>query len=340
MSEVLVLSQEDIAKVLDMKLAIKAVEDVYIQKASGNAEVFPMVFHEFESGVADMDIKSGHLKNDNVYGLKLVSWYLHNEEKSLPQLYGTTLLFDDRTGEPIALLNANGITGMRTGAAGAIGAKYLGRDDSKVLTVVGVGEQAAYQIAACLIAMESITKVYLVNPHNPKSAFEKLEEIREAVDGLLENSDVKRQYSLGASEDIGYAIEKSDIIITVTPSMTPLVKSDWLKPGAHISCVGADISGKCEVEAEVHSKARIFVDDLEQSISVGECEIPIRDGYISREDILGEIGLVISGEVAGRLDEDEITLFDSTGIALQDLLVSKLVVDVAKEKGIGTIVII
>ncbi len=123
-----------------------------------------MIFHEFEEGVADMDIKSGHLMGADIFGLKLVSWYGPNAEKGLPQLVGTVMVFDGSTGAPKAILSAEHVTCMRTGAAGAVGAKYLARKDSKTLMMVGTGNQAAFQIAATLMVMPSIEKVLLYNP--------------------------------------------------------------------------------------------------------------------------------------------------------------------------------
>lgn len=338
MSRVLVLSESDINSILNMKMAIDAVEDVYIQKYNGSGVLFPMVFHEFEPGVADMDIKSGHLGSSDVYGLKLVSWFLNNTDKNLPQLYGTTLLFDDKTGEPIALLNAGGVTGMRTGAAGAIGGKYLARKDSKVLLVVGVGEQCPYQIAASLITIESLENIYIVNPNNPEKAEERLELIKDKVAELLNSANVKKDYSIKFSLDIESATKESDIIITVTSSQEPMIRDEWVKDGTHFSCVGADMSGKQEIDGNILKRAKIFVDDIQQSISVGECECAVKNNLISKGDIAGEIGELISGDVLGRENDDEITVFDSTGIALQDLLVSKMIYDAAVKVQIGTYV--
>jgi ornithine cyclodeaminase/alanine dehydrogenase len=142
MSEIRVLGENAVRRLLTMDETLEAVEQTYLQKAGGEAEVFPMVFHEFEAGKADMDIKSGVMKKFGVYGLKLVSWFGENPGKNLPALFGTTLLFDSETGRPTALLDAEYITAMRTGAAGAIGSKFLARKDSESLLMVGTGHQA------------------------------------------------------------------------------------------------------------------------------------------------------------------------------------------------------
>lgn len=338
MSKVHVLSEQDISKTLNLNIAIKGVESAYIQKSSKEACLFPMIFHEFDPGKSDMDIKSGHLPQSSIYGLKLVSWYGANAEKNLPQLFGTTLLFDDTTGEPIALLNAGGITGMRTGAAGAIGAKYLANPNASTLLMVGTGEQSPYQVAATLISVPTITNVLLYNPNNIAKSATKLPSIKQEVELLLNEVGFNRDYSITAVEDIENAVAKSEIIITATPSHKPLINYEWIKPGTHISCIGADMGGKQELDGKILANARVFTDDIEQSVNVGECELPINQGIITKKDIIGEIGLVISGELKGRTSEKDITVFDSTGIALQDLIVSKETVDMAKQQGIGTIV--
>lgn len=135
MSKVRILNHEVIDQVLDMKQVIEAVEKVYTLKSSGETDLFPMVFYEFERGKADMDIKSGYLKGENIFGLKLVSWFGENGSKGLPLLYGTTMIFDSKNGKPIGILNAEHVTGMRTGAAGAIAATLIAMDNIKTVRI-------------------------------------------------------------------------------------------------------------------------------------------------------------------------------------------------------------
>lgn len=334
MSEVLILSQETIGRVLTMSDAIRGVEEAYRQKSTGAGSLFPLVCHVFEPERADLDIKSGHLAKSGIYGLKLVSWFGDNEAKGLPALFGTTLLFDDSTGAPVALLNAGAVTGMRTGAAGAVGAKYLARKESRRMLMVGAGAQAPYQIAAMLLAMPGIDAVELCSPRSPSRAADRLRAIRQAVEGLLGGGRTA-PYTIAAAEDLAEAVGRSDVIVTATPSHQPLIRREWVRPGTHFSCVGADMAGKQELDGAILSDARIFVDDLAQAISVGECELAIRQGFLAPEEIVGEIGALIDGALPGRADEEEITVFDSSGIALQDLVVSKVAVDRAKERGLG-----
>lgn len=346
MSRVVILNQKSIEEVLDMKQVIEVVEQVYSSKSAGEAVVWPMVFYEFEPGKADMDIKSGYLKEKDIYGLKLVSWYGENSKLGLPQLFGTTVVFDSKTGAPIGLLNAEYITGMRTGAAGAIGAKYLARKDSENLLMVGAGHQSTFQIAATLIAMDNIKTVRIYDPLDYDRAKnlsislkETLEEkfLSKYVKGsdLYNSISKKFDVQFESVSDIKEAVGVSDIIITATPSRKPLIMNDWVKKGTHFSCIGSDMEGKQEIDEKIFEGARVYVDDMKQAVRVGEVEIPIKKGVIEEKDIIAEIGCVISGCAKGRCSDEDITIFDATGIALQDLATAKLALDAAKEIGLG-----
>jgi ornithine cyclodeaminase/alanine dehydrogenase len=340
------LSHADTEKLLDIETVIKKVEEAYAMKHTKEAVLWPMIFHEFEQGAKDMDIKSGYLKGANAFGLKLVSWFGSNKEKGLPQLIGTVMVFDSETGAPKALLSGEHITMMRTGAAGAIGAKYLARKDSKTLLMVGTGNQATLQIAATLMVMPSIEKVYLWNPIDTKDAEVFKDNIKERLSlnvlDLIENqdtlADVKRKFDV--EFEVVYDIEKatrsSDIVITVTPSRKAMIMKDWVKPGTHFSCIGSDMSGKQEIDEAIFGIARVFTDDIVQSMSVGEAEMAVKKGIIKEENIISEIGAVINGKVKGRQSDEDITIFDSTGIALQDLITANYAIEKAEKLNIGT----
>jgi len=323
-----ILSRKHTEQVLDMKTVIGDIEKVYSMKAKKTGELFPMIFHEFEEGVADMDIKSGVLGDAGIFGLKLVSWYGSNAEKGLPLLTGTVMVFDLETGKPLGLLSAEHLTGMRTGAAGAIGAKHLSRKGAENLLIVGAGHQASYQIEASLIALPAIKQVRIYDPIKYENAAE------------LQDKCIIKHEKVGfeAVSDIKSAVGESDVIITVTPSRKPLILKEWVKKGTHFSCVGADMTGKQEIDENIFAGAKIFVDDYKQSVSVGECEIPVKKGTIAEDAIVGEIGELINGDKKGRASDEEITIFDSTGIALQDLMTASRALKIAGEKNIGEVV--
>lgn len=335
MSAIRIIGREDIQKVFTVTAALRAVESAYAGKSAGTGSVWPMVFHEFDPGHADLDIKSGDLASAGVYGMKVVSWYGSNAAKELPALFGTSLLFDLATGEPKALLNAGPITALRTGAAAAVGAKYLARKNAKTLTIVGCGELCPYLAAAAIAAIPSLEAVYLTNPHRPEKAAERLAAVTEKTDALLKACDHKRAAAITAEPDIAAAVGASDIVFTATCAKTPVVKRAWVKLGTHLSCIGADLPGKQEIESAVLAAAAVYGDDTAQCFAVGESELPHREGVLPA--LAGEIGEVILGEKAGRTSDAEITVFDSTGIALQDIASAAIILKGCEKHGLGTV---
>ena len=332
MSTVKILSAADVERLFTIPMAIETVERAYLEKHSGQGAAWPMVFHEFDPGHADLDIKSGHFGGADIYGLKVVSWFGANPEKGLPALFGTSLLFDLSTGAPKALLNAGPITHCRTGAAAAIGAKYLARPDAKTLLIAGCGGLAPYLAAAAITALPGLDRVLLTDPKFPKNGEKLCPSITEKVGELLKAGDVSRTVDILPSE-LEAGVKQADIIFTATPAYEPYIKAEWVRPGTHLSCIGADLSGKEEVDFELFRAAKVFGDDEGQCLSVGECEIPHKKGILS--GLLGEIGGVMAGAVPGRTAQEDITIFDSTGIALQDLASAASILGVADQAGVG-----
>ncbi|MDF2679044.1 MAG: alanine dehydrogenase [Brevibacillus sp.] len=343
-----VIDQASVKQLLDMKHVIELVERAYTLKEQKEASLFPMVFHEFAPGKADMDIKSGHLTGADIFGLKLVSWFGENPAKDLPALVGFVMVLDSNTGVPKGMMSGEPVTLMRTGAAGGIGAKYFARPESENLLLVGSGHLAAYEIMATLITMKHIKKVtvYNANSYEKAATFcatakEKLQEMflapyrddQELYRTLLDRIEIEYV----ATDDIRQATEEADIIITATPSHKPIIMKEWVKPGTHFSCIGADMAGKQEIDENLFTTARVFVDDVTQAINVGETKVAVQKGLISKEDIVAEIGSVILGQTPGRLSDQDITIYDSTGIALQDLITADYILKKAEERELGTV---
>lgn len=328
-----VLNREVTETVLKMPEVIRTVREVYELKAQDKTEVFPLIFHEFDPGKADMDIKSGWLKGSNIFGMKVVSWFGDNPQKGLQPLIGTIMVLDSTTGAPIGLLDGSHITGIRTGAAGAIGAKALARPESKNLMVVGAGHVATFQIAATLMLFPEIERVMVYDGLSQENA----EKFAASMPEVMKNefSFDASKVAFSAVTDLPKATAASDIIITVTPSREPIIKKEWVKPGTHFSCIGSDMSGKEEIDPEIFSDARVFTDDTPQCINVGEIEIPVAKGILKEEDIAGEIGEILIGKVEGRQNDKQITIFDATGTALLDLLTAKLALTRAEEADLG-----
>ncbi len=338
MGSIRILSAEDIAQVFTIEDALEAVEEAYRQKAEGDGVAWPMVYAAFDPGIADMDIRSGDLAASGLFGLKLTAWFSKNPERGLPEIFGTTLICSDTTGEPLALLNASAITGLRTGAAAALGAKWLARKDSEKLLVAGAGHQSSFQVAAMLAACPGISHVSVWDPRSSEAPQARVELIRTDVARMLSNAGIERGYDIVAIGDGEAAVRQADIVVTITPATSPIIKSDWIRPGTHLSCVGADMEGKQELESALMAAARLYVDDRAQSVASGELEIAVKEGAISSDDIVAEIGEVIAGIAEGRTSDEQITVFDTSGIAVQDLASSKVAYDRAIEANLGSVV--
>ena len=261
----------------------------------------------------------------------MVSWFGANEKRGLPALTGTELLFDMENGQPVALLDAGPITDYRTGASAAVGAKYLAPIDSRRLCIVGCGALAPYVASAFALLFPGLEEMTIVNPHHPVHAVERLEHIKSLAERLA-----GRSIPLVASEDTESAVRTSDLVTTITPATQPVVKAAWLHKGMHLSCIGADMEGKQEIESDCARDALLFCDDCSQSLSVGEFEKPFREGILKKLD--GEIGAVVAGRMQGRRSKDAITIFDASGIALLDLSMAKALVAAAEGLGVGSLV--
>lgn len=346
MFDVTVLSAQQVEALLDMPMALDAVEQAYRLKSTGQGGLFPVVTHVFEEGVADLDIKSGELSGAGIFGLKLVSWFGGNPQRQIPALIGTILVFDSETGAPTGLISASQITGMRTGAASAIGSKYLARPDSHTLLLVGCGAQAPFQIMAHLEVFSGLEQVLVYNP----LAFDYARTFCDGISDELHRrfisriedprhrAEISRRASIPfhAVDSLPAALQQADIVVTITPSRKPIIESGWVRPGTHLSCMGADMAGKQETDAALIPRCRVYADDLTQSMEIGECEQAVSLGLLTREGYCGEIGQVIAGLKPGRQSAQDITLFDSTGIALQDLSTASALLQLAKKRGVGT----
>ena len=180
-----ILSRNDIMKAVDLDKIMETVENVYKLRAQEKTVVWPTVFYDFVQGHKDMDIKSGYLKGEEIHGLKIINWTEANAEKGLPTLVGLIMVFDTDTGMPLGVLDGSYITGLRTGCAGAIGARYLARKDPETLFVLGAGNQAFFQAGAFIKQFESLKKIYVADPVSPDNARKFTQQIRQRLDEQL-----------------------------------------------------------------------------------------------------------------------------------------------------------
>ncbi|MDB5859574.1 MAG: ornithine cyclodeaminase [Ramlibacter sp.] len=316
----LILSEEHARALVKASDAIGVIEETFAAMARGQARNYPVVREVVGYQDAVFGVKTGADCAQPLLGLKAGGYWPHNAAKGLGNHQSGTLLFDPETGRAKALVSANYLTGVRTGAASAIAAKHLSRADSTVLGMVGTGVQATYQLQA-MLAVRTIRRVRAWDPQ---------------ADSLRAFGRIVTQLGLAFEPQPGprQVAEEADVLVTVTPSQQPLIEHGWLRPGAHVCAMGADTKGKQELATEVVAKAAVFVDEPGQAISIGECQHAFGAGLLTLAG-LRTLGDVVAGKCAGRQSEQEITLFDGTGVALQDLAVAELAVRLATRHGVG-----
>ncbi|TIW28578.1 MAG: ornithine cyclodeaminase family protein [Mesorhizobium sp.] len=301
--------------------ALEAVEQTFCAMARGLARNYPVVREVVGHADAVFGVKTGADNSVPFLGLKAGGYWPHNLPRGLTNHQSSTLLFDPDTGRASALVSANYLTGIRTGAASAIATKHLSRRDSESLGVIGTGTQSVYQLKATL-AVRNIKTVHAWDPSPDNlAAFGKTV------------TDLGIAYR--AHKNRADAVRLSDILVTVTPSTKALVERDWVMPGTHISAMGADTRGKQELDPQLVCAAALFVDEMAQSLTIGEFQHAYAQGLVEERGIRGSLGDVIAGTADGRRSAEEITIFDGTGVALQDLVVADLAVRRAIEKGLG-----
>ncbi len=296
-----------------------AVEKVFASMARRKAGNFPVVREAIGHADALYGFKSGFDRESLALGLKAGGFWPGNAAKGLTNHQSTVFLFDADTGRCRAVVGGNLLTALRTAAASAISIKHLARKDARVLGMIGAGHQSAFQLRAAL-SQRPFERVLAWNLH--PGIFGRMEAVAREHGVPFEVAELDR---LGA---------EADVIVTITSSFAPILKASHVKPGTHIACMGTDTKGKQEVEAELLAAATVFTDEVAQAVSIGEAQHAIGRGLLT-EGAIVEIGAVINGDHPGRTSDEEITLFDGTGVGLQDLAVASAAVDLAVAKGLA-----
>jgi len=312
-----IVSEETCQSVIGRSDAFSAVESVFAAMARDDAYNFPVIREAIGYQDALYGFKSGFDKAGLTLGVKSGGYWPENSAKGLTNHQSSVFLFDPDTGQLHAVVGGNYLTAVRTAAASAVSIAHLSRPESSVLGMVGAGHQSGFQLRAA-VEQRQFSKVLAWN-HHP-DMIPGLAKIAEEV-GLPFESVEREQ--LGA---------ESDVIISITSAHEALLKRDWIKPGTHIASMGTDTKGKQELDPELLSNASVFTDEIAQSISIGEAQHAIAASLMKAEDITS-IGAVINGIHPGRSSADEITVFDGTGVGLQDLAVASTAVRLAIEEG-------
>ncbi len=306
----LFLGKKEILPLLDMKEIIPAVEQAFLDWATGKAQMPAKSYLTVERG----DFRAMPASLPGAAGVKWVNVHPSNPPHGLPTVMAVIIFNDTETGYPLAVMDGTDITAYRTGAASAIASKYLARKNVRTLGLVGAGRQAHTQLLAHMAIYDlKLVKVYDINEATVERFIKTFPQLR--VEAC----------SLPATMD-------SDVVCAVTPAHKPIVKKEWVKPGVHINAVGADAHGKEELEPGILNEAIIFVDDLRQASTSGEINVPLEKGLLDPARIKGSLGDLVAGTKKGRSNDSDITVFDATGLAIEDIACARLIYDKLKGK--------
>jgi len=323
---VLSISEKEVASLLTVEEALEAVELAFKEGARGYAQMPPKVYLNYHGYKGDLRTMPAYLERLDISAVKVVTVYPENGKKfGLPTVMATILLTDPKNGQLLAVMSGGSITAMRTGAAGGIAAKYLATKNPETVSFIGAGFQARTQLSALLSVFPNLReiKVWDIKPEAARAFVAE-------VEGKTGNLHAV------AVETAQAAVAGADIVVTTTPSTKPLILNEWVEIGTHFNCIGADAPGKEELDPAILRRSKVVVDDWMQASHSGEINVPVSRGTLFREDVWAELGEVVTGIKAGRSSENEITVFDSTGLAIQDAVTAELVYRKALEKKVGS----
>lgn len=321
----LLLKKEEVSRLICTNEVIATVEEAYKAFNSGLVEQPDYIGMHLPPPRGEIDFKLGYYKANEVISMKASSGgFIDNPTAhGVPNGMGTILLFDARSCALICVMDGSLITGLRTGASGAVSVKALARKNAKKIASIGTGNQARMQIRAINEIMK-IEEIHAWDSHpDTLSKYKTDIESEFGIPVIMANS--KKE-----------AVEQADILITTTRGKGSLVEADWVKPGTHIVAIGTDQQGKQELDPEIFRHAKIVVDSMAQCTEKGETWHPLNKNIITKDDIHGEIGEVLLGKKTGRENDEEVTIFDSTGMAIQDNTTSSKIYRNALERNVGT----
>ena len=316
--QIRILTAADICSALSMDEAIDAVARAYGQLSAGKATMPLRSRFHTDKGVTL--IMPAHLHESGDFAVKIVSVYPDNPKLGLPTVAATVLALDPQTGMPLALMEGDSLTALRTGAAGGVAARYLARADAATVALFGAGVQARSQLRAAM-AVRNIERVLIVDPFENAA--------RRLADDIAGWTDAPEAL---LAESAQAAVSRADIVLAATTTTTPLFDGHDLKPGTHITGVGSFTPDMQEIDAATIGRARVVVDQRDAAMAEAG------DIIIGRATIDAEIGEIVNGDRPGRQNDREITFFKSVGLAVQDAVTAAAVLKAAEQKGLGTVI--
>jgi alanine dehydrogenase len=317
------LSREDLRQVLAMSEVIHAVENGFSEYRKGRCLVPVRMPVRIDKADGIFLYMPAYLEKVDSFGTKMISVFPENLKRGISTLQSIYVLNDPQTGQLLAIMDGIFLTGVRTGATSGVATKHLAREDSTVLGIIGTGAQAPFQ-AEAICAVRPIQRIL---------AYDK---VIESAQRLSREASKILNVPLDITNSPREVVMESDILVTVTTSSKPVFDGKDLRPGTHINAVGAYTPEMREVDEVTVRSARIVVDTYEGCMAeAGDLLIPIKEGQLSRQSIHADLGEIVLGKKPGRTKDDEITLFESVGFALEDLVTARLAYHSARARGIG-----
>jgi alanine dehydrogenase len=326
----LILAEKDVKRLLSMEEVLEAVELAFAEQGMNRTQIPPRVYLFYPKYYGDLRAMSSYLEGLDISAVEIQNIHENNRAKfKLPTAMATVTMIEPKNGSPIAIIGGAYIADMRTGAAGGVAAKHLAKKESRIVGLIGAGAQAKTQLMALLSLYGNLEEVKVWS-RTKQTCEDFLDET-----GKKYGKQIGRLVPVERPED---AVRGADIVVTTTPSKAPVLLDDWIRPGVHINCIGADAPGKQELDSTILKRAKIVVDSWEQASQSGEISLPLAQGMLKREDVWAELGQIVAGLKAGRTSNEEITVFVSTGLAIQTAVTANIAYKKAMAHGLGQMV--
>ncbi len=320
----IILQSEDIKKCVELnEQLIPVIEDAFKNLAQGKTTMPPILRLDIEKYHGESDVKAAYIEGLDSYAIKIASGFFNNPKLGIPSSNGLMILLDSQTGViKSVLLDKGYLTDVRTAIAGAIAAKHLSNYDATKAGIIGAGIQAKLQLEA-LILVRKINTAYIWSRDSTKT-----KKFVEEINNLNVNLEV-----CSSAEEV---LRKSEIVVTTTPSKSPLIKSDWLKKGLHITAMGSDAEQKNELDPLIIKQCDLYIpDSLSQTTILGELHHALEKNIVSSDNTYDELGNVILDSNLGRKSKDDITICDLTGTGVQDTAIARYTFNLALKKKLG-----
>lgn len=320
-NQILWINRKEVESLLDMKGTLTVVEEAFRQHGLKKVQMPSKLYLYFKNHNGDLRTMPAYLEEQDITGVKIVNVHPDNLKIGLPTVMALVILNSTVTGAPLAIMDGTFLTDMRTGAAGGVAVKYLARRNSRTVGFVGTGNQARSQ----LLAIHEIIDIHEIKA---TSTSEK------QTLAFKDDMELRIECEITPKKTIKEVCD-CDILVTTTPSREPIVMNDWIREGTHINAIGADAPGKEELDPLILDRAKVIVDDIPQASHSGEINVPISKGSFSVGDIFGELGEIVTGLKKARMNNSDITVFDSTGLAIQDVVAANMVYQKALKENMG-----